>query len=85
MTRKSSKSTTGWRKRYLVDWDGVVWLVRGKGRKRGKHVYYMIHLYGKWIWHRRLNSKVVDNDAQLAALRLQGVPVQKEPRWKHYL
>ena len=87
MTRKASKTTTGWRKRYLVGLpEGTVRLLRGKGRKgEGGRIYYLVHTEGKWRWTDLSDEVIVDNEAELAALRLKGIPVNKEPRWKHYL
>ena len=82
MTRKASKTTTGWRKRYLVNRDGHVWLLRGKGKKLGNIVHYQVHVAGKWVWLGIAGTNmVVENDTQLVALRLQGIPIGKEPRW----
>ena len=67
MGRKAKGTTTGWRKRYLVNViHGNVWLLRGKG---------------KWQWLDIGKATIVDSEAQLVALRLQGVPVRGEPRW----
>ena len=93
---KAKKTTTGWRRRYLVNIYGVVWLVRGRGRKIDGKVHYMVRVSGKWGWynvgqstvvggkwgwHNVGQSTVVDGVAQLAALRLQGIQVWDEPRW----
>ena len=81
MTRKANKTTTGWRRRYLVNPRGYVWLLRGKGRKYNHGVHYKVHVDGRWVWLDIDEAMVVESDAQLAALRLQGVPIRKEPRW----
>ena len=79
---KAQKTTTGWRRRYLVNAiHGGVWLLRGRGRKIDGVVHYMVHLQGKWQWIDIGSALVVDGVAQLAVLRLQGVPVRSEPRW----
>jgi len=78
---KAKKTTTGWRRRYLVNIYGVVWLVRGRGRNIDGEVHYMVRVNGKWGWHNVGQSTVVDGVAQLAALRLQGIQVRDEPRW----
>lgn len=84
MTRKANKTTTGWRKRYLVNLDGYVWLLRGKGKKSNRSVHYQVHVDGRWVWLDIGDTMVVETEAQLVALRLQGMPIRKEPRWKHY-
>lgn len=79
---KAKKTTTGWRKRYLVSTiHGYVWLLRGRGKKIDGAVHYMVHIHGKWQWIDTRSALVVDGVAQLAALRLQGVRVREEPRW----
>ena len=86
MTRNTSKTTTGWRKRYLVLIPGGhVWLLRGRGKKgEGGVVRHQILVEGKWDWQDIRPAMIVDSEAQLAALRLQGFPIKKEPRWVTY-
>ena len=84
MTRKANKTTTRWRRRYLVTSSGTVILVRGRGRKIGGEVQHQAHLQGRWKWLVIGSTPLYETDAQLAALRLQGIPVKKEPRWSTY-
>lgn len=81
MTRKANKTATGWRKRYFVSIWGHVYLVRGKGRKRGYTVMYQMFVRGKWRWMSAYHKRIYETEAQLTTLRLQGNPVDKEPRW----
>ncbi len=86
MTRKANRSTSGWTKRYLVHTNtGEVWLVRGRARKHNNKLLYQVYVGDKW---RRLpagmDTQLIKTDAQLVALRLQGIPVKGEPRWKNY-
>lgn len=84
MTRKANKTTTAWRKRYLVNSSGTVILIRGKGKKIDGEVQHQAYLQGKWRWIAIGNMPLYETEAELAALRLQGIPVKKEPRWATY-
>lgn len=84
MTRNANKTTTGWRRRYLVSLDGHVWLLRGKGKKQNRRVLYQVYVNDRWVWLDIRPAMIVENDTQLVALRLQGMPIRKEPRWSTY-
>lgn len=82
MSGKAGKTTTGWRRRYLVNLrGGIVWLLRGKGKRYNGVTLYQVRVAGRWLWTDPGIDVVVDSEAQLVALRLQGVPVKGEPRW----
>lgn len=86
MTRKGSRTVTGWRRRYLVRHSGEVILIRGhaRGKRHNEVIEYLMLIDGRWTWEPRGLGIMVETDVELAALRLQGIPVAKEPRWQTY-
>lgn len=86
MTRKANRSTRHWTRRYLVLPRGTVFLIRGRGKKQHGKVMYQTRTFdNRWVWVTPpYGARLVDTDAQLVALRLQGIPVQGAPRWKDY-